>query len=714
MGVPASTIKRSSVSILLRSQVSLVGIGLAFVLGASPAAADAPDLAPDIEPTAIETYEPVFFNRFSPRTALDMIAQTPGFDIKESESRRGLGQGGANVLINSRRISSKSTSARDALNRITADKVVRIEILDGASLNIPGLTGQVANVVVRRGGLTGNWAWSPEFQEDRTAKLENARVSVSGEFQDLDYTLALESKQFGDGSAGMETVLAADGLTAIEVRDEDQDGNGERREVNLALKHESLAGSFANLTLSGATFNGGGREVSQRTVDDGTEYLRLFSDNNDNVEGEISADYEFGLGPGRLKLIGLQRMNEREPQSQSIATYFGVQADTGSRFGSVNESGETIARAEYGWIDSGDNDWQISLEGAFNYLDTTSDLSTLSGGSFVDVPLTNATTRIEERRTEAALVHGRRLTENVVFQGSAGVEYSELSQSGAVGQVRDFVRPKGFASVSWQPTENWDFALRLERQVGQLDFGDFASSVNLNNEAGQQQVGNPEIVPEQSWDVDLEANGGLGAYGAVRISLYARDISDVNDNILFARVIEDDGSISIDEGPGNLDSAEVYGMDLSGTLELEPLGFAGAKVDWNAGLREASIVDQVTGEERSLNNQTTRYYSFRFRQDVPNTDWAWGFGYRDDRRSPFYRITQLNQRSDSTGNLSVFVQQKDLAGLNARISVDNLLDADDNFQRIAYAGTRLDPIDFIERRSRNRGMEVRLSISGNF
>lgn len=690
------------------------GLGLACVLGASMAHADSPAPIPEISPTALEVYEPDFFARYSPQNALDMVSQTPGFDIEESESKRGIGQGGANVLVNSRRISSKSTSARDTLRRIPADKVVRIEILDGASLNIPGLTGQVANIIVRGGDISGNWAWTPEFQEDRGANLEDARASLSGQLGAVDYTVSLESSDYGGGSSGPEYVLAADGVTVDEIRFEDQQGGGVRREANLALSHESLSGNYANLNLSGSVNENGGREISDRQVINGDDYLRLFQDQNDQTEGEISGDYEFSLGIGRLKLIGLQRLEKREPSSETFADFFGAQASSGSRFSTESESGETIARAEYGWIDGSDNDWQVSLEGAFNFLDTSSALSVLSGGAFVDVPLASATTRIEERRAETSLVHGRRLAEDIVFQGSLGVEYSELSQSGAVGQVREFVRPKGFASLSWQPVEAWDLAMRIERSVGQLNFGDFAASVNLNNEAGQQEAGNPEIVPEQSWDLDLEANGDLGAYGAVTIRAYDREISDVNDSVLFSRTVEPDGTIIIEEGPGNLDSASVYGLELSGTFEMEPLGWEGAKLDWNAGVTGSSITDQVTGEDRPLSRQGKYHYHLRFRHDVPETDWAWGVSYGENRGTGFYRITQINRRIDTPGSLNVFLQNKDVAGLNTQISVMNLLDREERFQRIAYTGTRLDPIDSIERRVRTSGLNVRLEVSSSF
>ncbi|MEO0447492.1 MAG: hypothetical protein AAF191_15575, partial [Verrucomicrobiota bacterium] len=62
-------------------------------------------------------------------------------------------------MINGQRISSKSTSARETLSRIPATNVERIEIVEGASLDIPGLSGQVANVIATANGMSGTWTY---------------------------------------------------------------------------------------------------------------------------------------------------------------------------------------------------------------------------------------------------------------------------------------------------------------------------------------------------------------------------------------------------------------------------------------------------------------------------------------------------------------------------------------------------------------------------
>ena len=120
--------------------------------------------------TSAEVYPADFFTRFVPRTATDMLVQVPGFVIRDGGGEeRGLGQASTNVLVNGQRLSGKSEDTLTQLGRIPAKNVLRIEIVDAATLDVPGLTGQVANIFVKSGGLAGNFARS----EEHTSELQS-------------------------------------------------------------------------------------------------------------------------------------------------------------------------------------------------------------------------------------------------------------------------------------------------------------------------------------------------------------------------------------------------------------------------------------------------------------------------------------------------------------------------------------------------------------
>ena len=94
-----------------------------------------------------QTYYPEDFSQFVPRSALDLVKQVPGVSIYEGGDDRGFGQADTNVLINGRRVSGKSNGPMEALERLSLHSVIRLEVVDGASLDIGGISGQVINVI---------------------------------------------------------------------------------------------------------------------------------------------------------------------------------------------------------------------------------------------------------------------------------------------------------------------------------------------------------------------------------------------------------------------------------------------------------------------------------------------------------------------------------------------------------------------------------------
>src|SRR6201999_2273529 len=80
-------------------------------------------------------YEAAFYAPFAPRTALDMVKQTPGFVLanyeEPSAQRRGFAGAVGNVLIDGERLSAKTQTLSDVLQRVPASEVVRVEILRG-------------------------------------------------------------------------------------------------------------------------------------------------------------------------------------------------------------------------------------------------------------------------------------------------------------------------------------------------------------------------------------------------------------------------------------------------------------------------------------------------------------------------------------------------------------------------------------------------------
>ena len=159
--------------------------------------------APVAKPAgAKRVYTLADFARFAPKTAYDMLTQVPSFTIRTPDpSERGLGQATENVLINGERINNKNYAggaggAADELKRTPAAMVDRIEIVDAASLGIAGLSGQVANVILKSTKKgSGQFEWRPDFRAHYShPDLFRGSVSYNGKSGPVDYTFSVQDQ----------------------------------------------------------------------------------------------------------------------------------------------------------------------------------------------------------------------------------------------------------------------------------------------------------------------------------------------------------------------------------------------------------------------------------------------------------------------------------------------------------------------------------------
>lgn len=650
------------------------------------------------------SFTPESFARFAPRTALDMVSQVPGFSIEEDENdARGFGQASGNVLIDGERISNKSISVRDMLGRIPADQVERIDLMDGTETNVPGLSGKIVNVVTGDvSGISGTWEYFPMVREGLKPMLDRGSIAVSGTRGDINWNVELNSRGQRMGNAGNEYVYdAARNLTAY--RDEDFTYLVHAPYIQAGFNWRPANGHVANFNLQVGQNNTESKEESYTYSGDGSDTFRLYQGAEDEWNTEIGGDYAFDIGPGRLKVIGLAR-SEHSPFVDRIATT-SLSGDKlyESVFERTYDEGEYILRGEYGWDLKRFGEWQLSLEGAFNSLESESDLFRAIGDTpLAQVPLPGSNSRVEETRSEMLLTHTHQPRPNLLVEASLGGEISEISQTGPNGKVRQFTRPKGYVQTSWQQSEDSKFIFRLERKVGQLDFEDFVSDVDLENNIGN--AGNTEIVPEQSWELSARLEQEIGAWGAFWVEVAAEEVEDIVDRV----------PIGAGEGPGNIDSASRYSAAMNATIKLDPMGLTGGRIKFNSSVADTSVEDALTGETRQISDEETFSFFSEFRRDHPGTDWAYGLRYRTDRKAPIYYINSIDRDGHELGFVFMFIENKNVKGMKARFELGNLLNANLNISRDFYDNTRLQPATGYQERSRRFGPIVAFNLSGSF
>ena len=693
---------------------------------ANPAEALAPDqVAPASTPEAFPLNEaprvffPDDFAAFAPRTALDMVQQIPGFTIdggrfgggggggggnNAGNSNRGLGQANGNVLLNGVRIVTKSGSITDELARIPADSVVRIELVEGSTLNIPGLSGRVANVIAEGAdGVQGQFEWRPQFgaryADDRW--LEGI-VSLSGNVGSLEWTVAIEGRPVRNGNEGPNVITYGNGT--FDERYNAFGSHGDDKRGSTALSYTTAGGTLLNFNGSYLHRRFKSFEYEFVTGPAGTPPLTDdFDQRNRGHDRELGGDIDFALAGGRMKLIVLDSAARMDINTQTVIDPATGAAPFGSRFRQVSQKGERIGRGEYSWSMLG-GDWQWSFEGAFNRLDQVGTLQRLTGGVYVPVPFPSGTGGVREERYESLLSYSRPLAADLTMQLILGGEYSNIRQTGADPNARTFQRPKGSLTLGWTPSPAWNITLKIERRVGQLNFSDFLAAVNLND--NNQNASNNDLRPDQSLGGELEATHDFGPWGSLTVRSFYRRFSD------YVTIVP---TPSGGEARGNVPFSRIYGVDIHGTLRLDPLGVPGAKINFQLDRRVSRFPDPVEPGFLPVQFAQPRGAEVDFRYDIPGTDLAVGGQYRYQTSNPYYRVAEYGHERLFRHNPGFFIEHKDVFGLTAQFRLSNLLDRPIALDRYVFTGPRgSSPLLFSEHRRRFVGPVANLTVKGNF
>jgi hypothetical protein len=696
--------------------LTVSAVALAISLQATSALAQETGDAPPPQPTEVaapvaagaerrQVYTPQDFARFAPKTAYDMLVQVPGFTIRTADQERGLGQASENVLINGQRIANKSGGATDELRRTPAAKVARIEIVDAATLGIAGLVGQVANIVLSETNTsTGQFEWRPSFRAHFSEPdLFRGSISYSGKAGPIGYTLSVRDDT-GRGAFGGPIVITDAAGRVIERRRQVFHSEADTLTAQSRFTIDGPGSSEGHLTLGYSPYWGPFHDEDVRVRVGGDTLTRITDFSNTGYYIDINGDYAFRLGPGRLKLIGLRHFDHEPNDTVQVTSFASGAPDEGVRFRRDSHIAETVFRGEYAWK-MGANDLQLSLERAYNSLDQHGSLFLLaSDGQFEEVPFPEGSGHVVETRYEGIATWSRPLGKTVSLQLALGAEQSQLARVDGDVPPREFFRPKGSLTLGWQPNDKWDLSLKLRRRVGQISFYDFLAQPNLQQE--RENSGNPDLVPPQSWEGELEAGRNLGPWGKTRLRLYGHLIEDIVDII----PIGDDG-----EAVGNLPSAHRYGGEWTSTFNLDPAGINGAKIDLTVGLEHTDVRDPLSGEQRQISGNRNRWIEFDFRHDIPHSDWAYGFYANHNNFAHHYFLTEINHSWEGPVFAGLFVENKDVFGLTVRAEVGNIFNSRHRFERTVYDGRRLrDPVLYNQSNNQLIGPIFNFSVKGSF
>lgn len=662
---------------MMASALALTGVAYAQTTNGADEAAVTPNAASSDR----VAYEAAFFAQYNPQTAMDMVRQTPGFSLDGGDDRRGFSGAVGNVLIDGVRPSTKSQSLDGILSRIPANQVVRIEILRGAQV-AGDASGQAVLLNVVRTPTAGSGVWEAGFElTSRGVPAPRGELSYSGRNGNVEYGLGGSIfSQYRDLPGWRRFYDSSGALTGSAETPSPRDFREATLNGNIAFP---LAGGRLSATsqVNWWRFHAdNGYHFFDPFGAPTASLVSVFGEQRGGVELGLNYDRDFGAWS--LALIGL--VNRARYESEEFADSFdgaGVLVEEAVQ-DVRQDTGESILRASLSRAVSPRHRVEFGGEVAFNSLDQTLSYVFDNGGGSTVLVIPNSNILIEEQRAEFFGVHTWRPSERWTVESRLAWETSTLDFTGDTNQTVELSYWKPSLQLTRSLGGNNQLRLRVYRDVGQLDFGDFSSAAAIadNLIAG----GNPDLVPQTAWIAEIGADLRFGQ-AALGITLSHRQISDVADLVLITVPDPPNPDILFD-APGNIGDGEMTALNVNFST---PLGFIpGGRITLQGYVRDTSVTDPVTGEDRIISYTPETELSLSFRQDLNGLRLAWGVEIFKQGEFQAYRFNEIDTNEEGPW-VDVFVETTALPNnMRLRLWAANLLDGTINRDRLFYAPDR--------------------------
>ena len=660
-------------------------------------------------------FRPPFFASYAPVTALDMVRRLPGFSINEGEGRRGFGENAGNVLIDGDRPSTKSDDILTILSRIPASEIEYILLSEqaGADSETQG-QGQVVNIVRKRSAKVSGTYEAVVVAGTRYGFQPSGSASATLRRGETSYALNVSNYSERVYGFGPEDFKAGSGAL-IERRFYTGEGGYDEAAIGGSIK--SKIGD-AKVNLNGQlqwrdSFDRRNADYYNNAGVDIADEFVLRGGPVSDLSYEIGGDIEFSALPKtNTKIVALYRAAE-ESSDSSIETARVGQPVTLFETRNRNKPAEAVLRMQNDWVGLERHAVQFGAEIAYNRLDAQFDASSSMSGAVTTFPASNVL--VEETRIEPFLSDVWSISPAWKIEAGVIAEFSKLTLSGDSTAARSFsfIKPRAIATWTVNPQTTLEF--RAERQVAQLNFNEFATSVDITV-GNQVDAGNADLVPEKTTTLSALIRHKFLERGSIQFRGEYQLVNDTMD-LVPVTLRDANGNVTAQfDGTGNIGDSKRWNGELEITLPFDwltkPVGVSGIELRYVGHYHGSSVTDPVTGSKRRMSNRPLWHQQWDIRYDATEFGLVYGASFNVQKANYAYFLNELRRQADGT-RTSIFVEYTKFKLGTLRFQVTDL--AGFNRDRFIYNGSRASgSLGQIVNRERLLDPQFQLTLSGKF
>lgn len=659
-------------------------------------------------------YPATYFSQWSPVTAQDMMNRIPGMSSGGGGGfgggggpggggpgggggGRGLGGGGGNqILIDGKRVAGKSNEANAQLARISADKVLRIELIRGTSTDLDVRGDQIVNIVLSEALSNRSYSYEANTDLNDDGRLQpGGKIAVNGQYGGLTYLFSGEMEPRNNYQSSFESSVLGD-FSANDTISEERTRDQYTYATAANLGYEINLNSSVRLNLlygNSDNENEVFRDITNLRVTPNTIDREREDNPGRNSNWEIGGDYELRLANNHL-FKALFILNERD--DNNTRERFDID-DSGNWskdlfLNSHSITSEEIVRSSYSMALSAGQGVEFGAERAVTTLDSALRLGLRSStgavsnnhGGLTPQSVSNAVSTVEEVRYEPFVVHNWQISPRLSLESSLLYELSEITQTGDVFKKRDFSFLKPKLDMRFEMRPGLQLRGTMYKTVRQLSFSDFVASSDERDNDAETMAGNADLVQEQVLYADFSTEYRLPQdMGVVEGTLSYMKHLDVIERV--------DATVpggSPQSANGNIGDGTMLVFRGNASVRLTKFNMPNLMLISSLEIKDSEITDPFLGVNRRFQNFDRGRFQLGFRHDIPSYRITYGANWnnRFDGNIKRYDINNI-ERYSGEPNVSVYAEYVTSRNIRIRFDARSLTNNNQCRERSRYANT---------------------------